>query len=107
MFIFDLPTGGFVWVEPHAWDPFGPSSPASHSRPRARWAPISPEHPAKGFNYEDPETGERGLVFPWVRDDWPPTRELEAFYDEDVAGGLDLRSERERIKAILIGAPSD
>jgi len=79
-----------VWVEPHAWDPFGPSSPASHSRPLAIWSPISSEYPQKGFSYEDPETGEKGLVFPWVRTDWPPTTDLEAFYDQEVAGGLDL-----------------
>lgn len=101
VFLFDLPGGGFVWVEPHAWDPFGPSSPASHARPHATWSPMYAENPAKGFNYEDPETGENGLVFPWVRRERTRVRELEAFYDEDVAGGLDVVAERQRIRAIL------
>jgi len=103
VFLFDLPAGGFVWVEPHAWDPFGPSSPASHSRPRATWALISAQHPQKGFFYEDPEeTGEKGLVFPLVRYDSPPTADLEAFYDQEVAGGLDLVAERERIRPLVV-----
>lgn len=102
VFLFDLPGGGFAWIEPQAWDSFGASSPALHSRPRAKMGAFGA---VAGFGYEDPETGEKGLVYPWLREDLPAVPELEAFYAAVAKEGLDLKAERDRVRPALSERP--
>ena len=104
VFLFDLPGGGFAWIEPQAWDSVGSPSPALHARPRAKWAPFTDGNPAAGFGYDDPAIGERGLVYPWLAPDLPGVPELEAFYANVATDGLDLKAERERLRPALSGA---
>jgi hypothetical protein len=103
-FVFDLPGGGFAWVEPAYRDPFGPASPAAHMRPRASVVLLNEAFPNIGFSYADPETGEKGMLYPWRRDDLPGAPELEAFSDTLAAEGIDPRAERERVRPAISGA---
>ena len=103
VFVFDLPGGGFSWVEPHAWDPDGASAPARHDRPGAKVTLISAGKPAVGFLYDDDDTGETGMVYPWRPEDWPAVPELEAFYAQVERDGLDLKAERDRVRPALSG----
>lgn len=104
VFTFDLPGGGFAWIEPSYRDDLGPASPAQHSRPHARLNPISSSNPGVGFFYEDEETGESGMVYPWRPEDYPTVPELEAFYAQAERDGLDLKAERERVRPALSAA---
>jgi hypothetical protein len=101
VFVFDLPGGGFAWIEPQAWDSAGASSPALHGRPGAKLELFTEGNPGAGFGYEDPERGERGFVYPWLAADLPPVPELEAFYANIATDGLDLKAERERVRPAL------
>lgn len=103
VFLYTLPGGGFSWVEPHAWDPEGASSPARHDRPRAKLSWLSPGNPNVGLLYEDDEVGESGMVYEWRPDDYPAVPELEAFYAQAERDGLDLKAERERVRPALSG----
>jgi hypothetical protein len=104
-FLYDLPGGGFAWVEPSYLDAFGPASPASHMRPRATLRLINENVPEMGFAFEDPEdTREHGMVYPYRRDDSAPVPELEAFAASLAASGTTLAAERERIRPAITGA---
>lgn len=103
-FVFDLKAGGFAWVEPSYLDPLGPSSPALHKRPGASVALFSERRQDLGASFVDDDTGERGMIYEWVRSDPPPVRELEAFEDALKELGTTAGAERERIRAEVSGA---
>lgn len=105
VFLFDLPGGGFAWIEPSYRDDLGPASPAQHNRPKARLSPISSANPNVGVFYDDDETGESGMVYPWRPEDYPPVPELEAFHEAAERDGLDLKAERDRVRPAVSVRP--
>lgn len=103
-FVYDLDEGGFAWVEPSYLDPLGPSSPALHKRPRADVAYLSERRPELGASFVDVESGERGMIYAWDRDDPPPVPDLEAFEAALKQAGMSRQAERERIRREVRGA---
>jgi hypothetical protein len=75
-----------------------------HARPRAKLRFLNAASPDFGFWFEDEETGERGMVYPWRPEDLPAVTELEALTDDLAKAGVELGAERERVRpAVSVG----